>query len=174
MAVEASIVVVFGEEEPSDSDIVVVEFDPNHENNLDSEGKLKSIFDPDDTPVFLLHHSNTLQVVDILASSGTVSQIGSNIVQNREVSASFPKLESEVSLGYDEITSGSMAWIGNSGSVQIKNGSSLELVGGNIPCLGTFTFSVTFQGQYMVTPPVLDLEPDETYEILVVIYMEVI
>lgn len=174
MAIEASIVVVFGEQEPGSDDIVVVEFDPQHPNNLDADGKVKSVFDPDDQPVFLLHHSETLRVVNIASSSGSVAQIGANISQSRNYNVSFAKLEDSVTLNYDNVTLGSMIWMGNEGVVTLENGNQLTLTGGTVPCLGTQSFLVTFQGQYMVTPPILELEADETYEILVVVYMEVI
>jgi hypothetical protein len=174
MAVEASIVVVFGEQEPGENDIVVVEFDPVHPFNLDAEMNLKTLFDPSDTPVFLLHHSNTLEVVDVLASSGSVSQIGTTIVQNRTSSVSFVKIGDTSSLGYDNLVTTTTAWMGNTGVATVKNGSELELTGGTPPCIGITSFPVTFQRQYMVTPPALTLLPDETYEILVVVYMEVI
>ncbi len=77
-------------------------------------------------------------------------------------------------MGYDNVSLGSTLWVGNEGVVSLVNGSEVKLEGGTVPCIGIQSFIVTFQGQYMVTPPVLELEADETYEILVVVYMEVI
>jgi len=174
MAVEASIVVVFGDQEPGENDLVVVELDPEHSYNLDTDGELKSVFDPENTPVFLLHHSDTLRVTEVLSSSGSVSQIGAAIVQNRTKDVSFVQIDDTVSLGYGNLTSAPVDWVGNIGLVELEGGSTLKLVGGTIPCIGTASFSATFQNQYMVTPPTLELSSDETYEILVAVYMEVI
>lgn len=174
MAVETSIVVVFGDGADSDG-TVVAELDPLHDNNLDSDGELKSTFDSvaPDVPVLLIHHDDTVQLTRIVATSGSVeSTETSGITQTREVDLSFATEEDTVSIGYSNTTLDSVEWNGRTGTVVIS-GDNIIYSSGETPFVGVATVNVTFQHQYFVNVPSgLDLDADETYEIVIFIYME--
>lgn len=171
MAVETSIVVEFGDATPGESDIVVVEFNEDHANNLNSSGDIKSTFAVGEQPVFMVHHSSLLRIDSVRATHGSVNLIGNNLTKEREKEVLFPTLETEESLSYASPVLTSQEWYGNEGNLVIT-GNQAVLTGGIIPCLGDITFNVVFNAQYMLIPPPLTLAADETYKIVIVIYME--
>lgn len=170
MAVEASIVVEFGEG-VSEDETVLIEFDDQHSNNLDAAGDIKSTFSPGEQPVFIVQHADTLRIANVLCTHGSIGLIGNNPIRSREKEILFTTLETEESLGYLNLVQTNLEWFGNTGSLLIENNQAI-LDGGTIPCLGNLNFDVVFNSQYMLTPPVLNLINDETYKIVVVIYME--
>jgi len=174
MAVEASIVISFGDDSLS-NETVIVEFDPEHSNNLDSDGNVKSTFDSNapDQPVFLLHYSNSLRVEAIVQTDGTVGEIGGPISQQRKKDVIFSRIgdTSNVSYLYTSLVS-QPAWIGVLSGVVEVDGSALKLVSGG-PCTGEATINVLFQKQYMLTPPGnMVLDEDGNYQITIFIFME--
>lgn len=173
MAVETSIVVQFGTGVTGVGDIAIIEFDPEHENNLNTDGDVKSTFEPDDRPVFLVHLASHLQITDIKCTHGSVMEIGRNLIQQRENSSLFNLEGSVNSYGYALATNLASEWYGNVG-VPVINASGIELDGGATPCYGDFTFDVNFDRQYMLVPPTLNLVGDETYSIYCVIYVDAI
>lgn len=173
MAVEASVVIEFlGADEVSEdvSGIIVVELDTEHDNNLDSDDNAKSSFGPDDEPVFLIHHDNTIDIVRVECTDGRVNQIGSNISQMRTLEALFPKVDDEISLSYFNPTDLDETWYGNIGEIHIDD-QKLVAYGGDFPCYCTAEFNVVFEEQWQLTPPPLELGEDETYTIYVVVYV---
>jgi len=174
MAIETSIVVVFGDGVSSTlQSTVKVEIDPEHTNNLDADGKLRSNFYLSHKPVFLIQYPATLlKRDDIKASSGSVTAAGTNITQSRTKDISFIKIGATDSLGYGNITSPpSITWQGNTGVVTLVD-DSLELTGGAWPCIGTATFETLFNERWMLTPPGgIVLAKDATWEIIIAIYM---
>jgi hypothetical protein len=174
MSVEASIVVQFGTGITGGSnDIVVVEFDDKHPNNLNADKEVKSTFDPDDQPVILVHYASHLKITDVKTTAGNVGEIGQNIVRERKDSSLFTKLDSTNSFSYVTATGLTQSWYGNKG-VAVINKNQLELSGGTTPCYGDFTFKVNFNKQYMLIPPALNLKEDETYPIYIVIYIDAV
>lgn len=171
MAVEASIVVDFGDGAPGDDELVVVEFNEDHSNNLDSDGEVKNSFRPGEQPVFMVNHSPALRIESVKCTDGSVRLSGNNLTKERDKEVLFTTLESKDSLGYSEPVLTTIEWFGNTGNLIINN-SQAELVTGTIPCLGHVTYDVVFNSEYILTPPTLSLEGDETYKIVVVIYME--
>ncbi len=172
MAVEASIVVSFGEGVISDT--VVVEFDPEHTNNLDSDGNVKSTFDSDapDQPVILLHYGSTLSVGSISLTAGTLSEIGGPLTQERKDDVTFSKVGDTSGITYANASLiGQPAWVGGlSGTVEVSD-TNLKLIAGG-PCTGEATLNVTFQKQYMLTPPTpIVLDEDGNYQITIFIFM---
>lgn len=170
MAIETSIVVEFGTGVTAVSGAVVVEFDENHVNNLDSDGNVKSTFSLNDQPVILVHHASNLEITNILSTDGSVVEIGQDIIRSKESSNLFTLDDSENTISYASATDLTQSWYGNVGVATLTE-NLLALSGGVVPCYGDFTYNVTFQKQYMLTPPVLSLSNDETYPIYVVIYM---
>jgi len=162
MAVETSIVVIFGDDANSNG-TVVAELDPLHDNNLNSDGELKSTFDSvaPDTPVLLIHHDDTIRLARIVATSGGVeSTETTDIVQTREVDLSFATEEDTVSIGYANTTLSSVEWNGRTGTVVIS-GDDIIYSAGETPFVGVATVNVTFQHQYFVNVPSnLDLDSD--------------
>ncbi len=172
MAVEASIVVVFGEGVDEDSQSVSVEIDDTHPNNLDDEGEVKSSFLPTDNPVFLIHHDTDVRVTGVKCTDGTVTKLASNVSRTREVQNQlFALVTTKMQLSYFNINSISVTWWGNEANLDINN-SKIIPSNGTFPCLADLSFSVKFNEQWKLSPPALSLKEDETYTIMVVVYME--
>lgn len=173
MSVNTSIVVEFVSGAQGVGDTVIIELDDTHPNNLNSDGDVKSNFEPEDRPVFLVHHAAHLRVVDVKCTAGVVSETGLNIIRERELNALFNTLDAMVSLRYVAGTLLTQEWYGNIGVAVIED-NQLELTGGTVPCVCDTTFNVSFDRQYMLTPPSLSLAADETFSIYIVVYMEVL
>lgn len=171
MAVETSIVVQFSDgSSVSDDSFVTVELDPEHANNLDSNGNLKSSFLPSDEPVFLVHYDPTKYTCSTpVASSGSVTGVGTDKVREKEIEFSFTAEGEEDSLGFhNPAIIGSIVWWGNSCAVTIS-GTKATSGAGTFPCVGVGTFNVTFQKQYKIIPPAMTLASGETYKIIVLV-----
>lgn len=174
MAVETSLVIQFQDEAAADaasSGTVVAELDPEHANNLDSDGNLKSTFDVSDQPVFLIHHDDTLSISSVDASTGDVSSIGSNVSRQKDISVQFTSADSTESISYDGATLASVDWYGTGCTFSIDGTELTPNAGGNFPCIGEAVFNVNFNAQYKLIPPTLSLEEDEEYKILIVVTM---
>ena len=174
MAVEASIVVVFGDDADT-TGIVQVELDPLDSRNHDSEGGVKSQFNcvdlPVDTPALLFHHSSTLSITDIIATDGTIGPNEGATSQTREVDYSFATSSDKSSIGYADTTNLSYSSRGNSASLAI-DGNDIVVTGGTVPCVGLATVTVSFQEKRTLTPPHKpDLGDDETYSITVFVFV---
>lgn len=170
MAVEASVIIDFeGTSADEVSGTILVELDDEHPNNLNADGELKSSFSPDDTPVFLVHHDNTIEITDIRCTDGTLDSLGTNVRRTREVNAVFTRVDTEVSLSYYGVTSVVTEWFGNVGVTHV-NGMNWIANNGVFPCYCEGEISVLFNLQYQLTPPPLTLAGDETYTIYVVVY----
>ncbi len=175
MGIEASVIIDFGEgsdEEPSGT--ISVEFDEEHPNNLDSDGNLKSSFAPEEQPVFIIHHDNTLAIIDVKCTDGRVDKllgVKDLIVRERSVDCVFPKVDTKVGLSYYGVNDLDETWYGNIGKI-VLDGMNVLVRVGIFPCYCTAIFNASFVEQWQLTPPPLDLEEDETYTIYVVVYVK--
>lgn len=171
MAVEASIIVEFGDDVAAASANVIIEIDDEHQNNLDEEGEAKS-FAPGDNPVFLIHHDTSVEITDVRCTNGSVFQIGINTIisRPRETDVLFTLISSDVSIPYSSGFDLNVEWFGNMASVDLS-GQNVIARNGTFPCYGNAEFNVIFNRQYQLNPPLLDLQDDETYTIYVVVYM---
>jgi len=174
MAVETSIVVEFGEDIPSVSDVVIIELDPTHENNLNSDGDLKSTFAPGEMPVFILQYSDNVVIDRVACTHGSIALINNNITVEKEDSFVLTSDETTQTLSYVNIDAfTSEIFYGNSGVVAIAD-SVMTTPSGSYPCLCDVTFDAVFQLQYQLTPPSLSLDADETYKIVIVVYASIV
>lgn len=177
MAVEASIVVEFGDEDASNSSLKI-EIDDQHENNqyTDDDGEIQvySSFAPDGEPVIIIHHDSTVQITDVKSTDGSMEKIGSNVSRTRESDSVFTSSTTEVDTGYVGMTGLSAEWFGNSCSVSIDSDETTTIVtsSGTYPAYGNLSFNVTFQEQWKITPPSMELDDDESYTIYIVVYVE--
>ena len=173
MAVETSIVVVFGEGTSGGN--VVVEIDPEHSNNL-LDGELKSTFDAikPDIPVILIHMSPGLVLGRIVPDSGSVQSTGTAVTQSRSVDFTMAKESDKVSTSYFTNSLGSVICNGTRyGTIQLNSASELVFASGEVPFSGVATIYVTFQYSYFVlanTPIVLD--DDGNFKIIIYVYVE--
>jgi hypothetical protein len=173
MAVEASIVVQFIDSTTSETGNVIVELDPTHINNLDSDDELKSTFDPTDEPVFLVHHNDKVYVDSVACTYGSVVDLGDNKTREQEIEVFFSNDE-EITISYSDPSLKSIEWYGNSCTFVIDGNVLTPNASGTFPCLGDAIFNVLYNKQYKLIPPSLTLGADETYKIIVVIYMGVL
>lgn len=176
MAVEASIIVEFGE--GAEDSNVAIEIDDAFITNLDREGNLKSTFHPTDNPVFLIHHGSDVQVASVSSTDGELEKIGINQLRIRETGALFTtpfvlatEDDNTVSTGYVDIVIDEVVCYGNQGSVYSDKGD-IKSSSGKIPFYCDIDFSVLFNEQWRLFPPDLELDDDETYIIYVVIYVD--
>lgn len=177
MATETSIIIEFGEDITDDTigTTVTAEIDDQHEANLDSDGEVKSTFDPEDMPVILIHHGANVQIDKVVCTSGSVTKIGSNKTRVKEDTVTLTSADDdEHTLSYANVNGyNSLEWFGNTANITIED--SLIVPGnGTYPCHGNIEFDVVFQHQYQLIPPTLELGADETYEIVIVIYASII
>jgi hypothetical protein len=173
MAVEASIVVQFIDSTTSETGDVIIELDPTHINNLDAEDELKSNFIPTDQPVFLIHHNNKVYIDSVACTNGSVVYLGENKIREREIELFFSN-EEEITISYFNPTLKSIEWYGNSCTFVIDGNTLTPNPTGTFPCLANSVFNVLYNKQYKLIPPSLTLSTDETYKIIVVIYMGVV
>ncbi len=180
MSVETSIVVVFGDGATGGN--VVVELDPEHANNLDADGELKSTFDSvkPDVPVLLIHMDDTLTLTSIVPDSGTVTPVSGNtakvaIAQTRVEDFSMPNESEKSGISYSDTSIVSQTTNGTRGGTVAISGDDFVYASGDIPFSGKAVLNVTFQYQYYVnaaTPIVLDA--DGNFKIIIYIYVDLI
>jgi len=183
MAVETSIVVVFGEGAESGGN-VVVELDPLNSSNWinpsdESEG-LKSTFDSvaPGVPYLLLHMSSGLVLTNIIPSAGSIEEYTwFTTPQEREVDFSFAKITDESSIGYSNavLSSADFLKLSRTGEVKLNSaGETILYSSGEVPFKGVATVNVPFQHSFIINAPTpLDLASGETFEITVWIYVDV-
>lgn len=176
MAVEASIVTVFGDEE-SQSAVIKIEIDDQHVNNQytdDGEVKVKSSFLPNDKPVFIIHHDSFVKITSVKCTNGSVQKLSTNVSRSRETDGLFSFSGSTIDTGYVGLSSLSYIFYGNNCAPFIESSlkSTIKADSGTFPSYGKFTYTVNFQEQWMLTPPSLSLSDDESYTIYVVVYVE--
>ncbi len=168
MAVESTIVVEFGEGVDS-SELVVVELDG--EVNLDADGKEKTSFSPDDTPGFIVHYDETkLRIDRVECSDGSVSS-GSLVTRSRVRQLSFTNTDDSQELAH--IPDGEVVFEEHGNNPAIVVDARKVKAAGQVPAIGKATYDIRCRA-YRLTPPDLELEGDQTYPILVVVYMEAI
>jgi len=166
VSVEATIVVEFGQGVDSGA-LVVVELD--EVMNLDLDGEEKTSFSPGDTPYFLVHHDQTVRIQSIKSSSGMVS--GGNIVtRDRNQQVQWVKDGEKQDLSYTPANSPTWKWWGNTPTTT-RDGRTVTVSEPGIPAIGEVSYVIETK-QYQLTPPPMDLEEDETYPVLIVIYLE--
>lgn len=172
MAVEASVIIEFEGDSSDVSGTILVELDEDYEDNLDGDGEVKSTFLPDeDTPVFIIHHDDTIEIIDVGCTDGSVRQLSlRDEYRTRTFEGVFTAVDEEISLSYYAASSLVTTWYGNEGDVRI-DGMNVVADDGEFPCYCTAEFEVPFNQRWRLTPPALDLDDDETYTIYVVIYV---
>ena len=173
MSVKATIVVEFGRNADQDA-VVIVELDD--EINLDQDGNSTSNFYPGDKPGFIVHYDKSvLRIDEIKCSSGMIVDNG-EIVRSRKQQIQFSKkptfidVEKEfVELTYIPSSPITVEWYGNS-PILNQNGRRLT-VNGDTPAIGNVEYKISCHS-YQLIPPSIVLKKDETYSILIVVYME--
>ena len=174
MGVEASVIIEFEGADADDvSGTILVELDDEYSNNLDSDGNLKSSFAPEEEPVFIIHHDDTIEIISVECTDGRVTNLYTatrSLVRVRTFADVFASVDTEVSLSYFGADDLDETWYGNQGDIHI-DGMAVKASGGEFPCYCTATFSVPFNQRWRLIPPPLDLVDDETYTIYVVIYV---
>lgn len=171
MAVEASIILEFGDVDETTAGISI-EIDEEFSGNLDSDGNVKSSFSPNDTPVFLIHHSNLVRIAAVKSTDGIVSMLGTDLPRIRDSEALFTTEDTEINLGYSNPSSLSVEWRGSTTAVTLNGSNVIATSSETFPCVCDTTFQVVFNEQWMLTPPSMTLSDDESYIIYVVVYVE--
>ena len=175
MAVEASIVLVFGEGVDEDAANVAIEIDDEYSGNIDWEGKVMSSFSPDDKPVVIIQYdSDYVRLANVRCTDGSVQELtGNSLERTRKAEVLFTALDVDaVSLGYLNPTSIDITWHGNTAIALEDEG--LVPISGTFPCVGDVSFRTEFNEQWQLTPPSMQLSEDETYTIYIVVYMEAV
>ena len=169
MAVEATIVLEFGDGAPSDA-LVIVELDDVVNKNTD--GSDKTSFSLNDKPGFIVHYdTSALRIGSVKASSGMIVDSG-NVSRSRTAQISLSSVNNKQTLSYIPSGGVNWKWYGNVANIS-QSIRELIATGGSIPAIGDISFSINARA-YLLYPPTISggLRPDETWPILVVIYME--
>ena len=145
---------------------VAIELDDS--KNLDSDGEVKSQFYPGDKVYFLVHLPDGLRIERVASTDGMVVARG-QVAQSRQQDLLFVG-EDPVSLSYQPAGSIAKNWQGKVGTGWAQDDTGITVAGGQ-PCLCKVSYSVAFLAYYLV-PPALSLGEDETYTIIVVVYVE--
>ncbi len=145
---------------------VVIELDETR--NLNSDGEVKSQFYPGDTVHFLIHCPDELRIDRVASTDGMVVSRG-RTSQSRQQDLLFAG-EDAVSLSYQPSGPISKNWQGNVGTGWAQDDIEITVAGGQ-PCLCKASYAVAFSAYYLV-PPALSLGEDDTYTIIVVVYVE--
>ena len=158
--VGATLVVSFSEEAAQLGGWVTAELDEiNNEE--------KTSFAPGDEAWFWVQHSDDLKIVSVTASSGQIVAEGT---ATRTITEDVQFVDTESS-SLRAIPSGSVsfAWTGNQGTGVKVTGQSVQLTGG-FPCIGEATYQADVR-LYRLVPPEMTLGADETYEILISVFV---
>lgn len=173
MAVQTSIVVEFGDSTPTDDDVVIIELDENESSNLDSDGEVKSVFLPTESPIIMIHHASTVQINAVKTTNGVLTALSGNVQRVRESDFLITEQTTTETLNYAGINSfRTTKFYGNQCGLSVAN-SVVSTNGGVYPCKVDVSFNVLFQHRYRLTPPYLSLSGDETYPIVIVVYASV-
>jgi len=165
MSVQSTIVVEFGDGADS-SGFVALELDETI--NLDSDGNVKTSFDPGDEVWFWLQHADTLRVGSVAATSGMVVACGI-ARRSREQELTFAGDGSQT-LSHIPARNPEYTWYGNVGSGMSRDGRTLT-VAGNIPCTCDAVIPIDVH-LYRFIPPPLELADEATYRVVIVVTME--
>ncbi len=159
-----TIVVKFGDQAASGS-FFLVELDETM--NVDAAGKVKTQFYPGDKIWFLLHYDTTVQVTDLQCSSGGVTPEGIVTRIHRD-QMGFETITDPVETSHIPAGPLSPKWYGNVAGLT-RSGRSVSV--DNSPAIGDITYA--FQADlWRFDPPAMNLEAEEQYPVLVVIFVE--
>ena len=162
----ATIVVEFGEGVDSTA-LVVVELDDAV--NRDSEGKPTSSFHPGDEPGFVVHYDPAALRIDrVKCSSGMVIDNGP-VSRVRKQQVQFVVPGKPVSLPHIPASGVSVDWYGNAPTIS-QAGRQLT-ASGILPAIGQANYSINCHA-YRLAPPPMSLAENESYPVLIVVYME--
>jgi len=168
MSVEATIIVEFGVGVDSGA-LVVVELD--EAMNLDQNGEEKTSFNPGDVPYFLVHHDASVRIGAVRSSSGMVSG-GTVVSRERSQQMQWVKADDQQDLPHVPANTPVWQWWGNVPQIN-RDGRTVTASGTGIPAIGEATYIIEAR-QYQLTPPPMELADDDTYPVLIVIYMEAV
>lgn len=174
MAVEATIQIEFGDVDSNDS-LIILEFDDVL--NVDGSGDPKSRFDPGDDIHFRIQTSSGVVIQDIVPTDGTVQNLGASNRQSAETVV-FPSREPEsptkIPLKYIPDGGIGIVYVGRNGVVKRsqKTNGVIEYEGGVTftPFLTEFTYNY-IPTIYVLRTPLIDLQKNETYPIVIVVYL---
>ena len=162
----ATIVVEFGEGADSTA-LVVVELDDAV--NRDSEGKAITSFHPGDEPGFVVHYDPAALRIDrVKASSGMIVDNG-RASRERKQQVRFTGPGKPITLPHIPASGVSVDWYGNAPT--ISQADRQITAAGSLPAIGEAAYNIACHA-YRLVPPPLSLAENESYPILVVIYME--
>jgi len=165
MSVGATIVLEYGDGVDSAS-FVALELDETL--NLDSDGNARTQFDPGDEVWFWLQHDESLVIDRIEATSGMVVDCGS-ARRSRSQELTFTG-ENSVTLSHIPAKNPTYTWYGNQGEGMTRDGRSLS-VSGNTPCTCDADIPIDVR-LFRFVPPLLELDAEETYRVVIVAYLE--
>lgn len=168
MTVVATLVVPFGEIASGAGGAIIAEWDDTM--NLDTDGEVKSRWLPGDEAYLLVHHDNTIRILAVKATAGSIGAAGAATL-NRQGLIGFAAAGEKQGLQYLPAGALTYTWKGNVGQGAGNVGREVSVGGGQFPCLAEIAYSVAF-GRYLLQTPSMTLGADETFPIRVYIYYE--
>lgn len=146
--------------------------------NLDSAGEVKSSFSPEDLIYLQVNKSANVDIKEVAVTAGVITKLRndsrSNSVTNLFVSR--PDTDSEEFVLEHIPESASVSYIGNKGAVE-KSVTAIEQFK-YTPDMKKTPFIAKFDYEYEITsyrwsPPAIDLQDEETFDMAIVFYINV-
>lgn len=166
MSIGATIVVQFGEGADS-SAFVAVELDETL--NRDSEGNVKSQFNPGDQPWWWIQHDPVLRIDRVTCTSGMVVAAG-EVARSRKQELTWITADEGQDLSHIPASNPALTWYGNVGQGLSRDGRKLTLTGG-LPCTADAIIPIQVH-LYRYVPPPLSLSGDATWRSIIVVHLE--
>ena len=136
---------------------------------VDGKEQEKTSFAPGDLYHFLIQHDPALMIIQIAASSGTVTRFG-QVTRQHEQTIELPTADDPVSLSYTPSASPTVRWYGNAPTLS-RDGRDLSWASGPLPATGVATYQSVWTS-CRLTPPSMTLAEGEEWPVLIVITLE--
>ncbi len=175
MSIEATILVQFNGDETDYQGFVELD----DISNIDINDNVISTFPPNSEAILRSHFSSNVKVVDIVATDGSIVFLHNDerTVKQQLLFASRNIDEpTEHTLSVVPLTS-SIEYLGRPGSYETSNlnGGAVKFIGDVNMTPFLMDVESTYKvALYRLTPPSLDLDEDEIYNIGIVVYLEAV
>lgn len=166
MAIDATVVVQFGDG-ASDDGFVVVSLDDTR--NLDASGDSKTSFYPGDEVYFFVHMDPGLHITKVTKTAGTITNLGIQTFHDHTTSVQFVDIDETAELERIPTVITHTIWWGN----QPTYTRDVRLLTNTFdgPAIGEISCSF-IANLFLFTPPSMELAEDEEFPVLIVIHVE--
>lgn len=136
---------------------------------VDGKSQEKTTFHPGEQFYFLVQHDAKLKITAARASFGAVQALG-GVTRQHTDDIQISTAEDTHDLAYTPRGSLAHIWYGNSPALTLV-GRALSYRNGELPAVGTASYASAWQS-YRLIPAALTLSAEESWPVLIVIYLE--